>query len=89
MPQAQIVKAWTEGSDACMAVRVQETQVVDGASQSVAVEYVGRLAMDDGWAALTLAQKKAALVQACKSVRDAGQAPARVDLAGVSGQVAI
>lgn len=83
MPNAQVVASWTEAGQACMAVRVNE-----GAPFGVR-EYIGRLAADDAWQALASAQKRAALVAACKATRDASTAPPAVDLGIAGGQVAI
>lgn len=81
MPQAQIVASFTEHGFACLAVRVTEPGLG-------AVEYVGKVAMDDDWQAMTPAQKKAALVAAAKAARDESIRPPSADL-GLSGQVAI
>lgn len=81
MPQAQIVASWVANGFACMAVRV-------GEGPPGGTEYVGRVPMDDAWRALSGAQKKAALVEACKQVRDASLTSPIEDL-GISGAVAI
>ena len=65
MPSATIVSTWREGSDACMAVRVSE-----GAGKGN-IEYIGRVPFDETFQGLTTAQKKQALVDACKATRDA------------------
>lgn len=66
---ATVVATWIERGHACMAVRVAADTTVNG--QPAAVEYNGRVPMDDAWTAMTGAEKKTALVAACKAVRDA------------------
>lgn len=82
MPNAQVVASFTESGFACLAVRVNE-----GAPLGQ-VEYIGRVQMDESWQAMTPAQKKAALVAACKQTRDQSIRPAPTDL-GLSGQVSV
>lgn len=81
MPQATIVSSWVEHGFACLAVAVNEN--------GQRVEYVGRVPMDDAWQAMTLAQKKAALVAACRAARDASLAPQPVDLGVGAGVVSL
>ena len=69
MPTATVVATFIEHGDACLAVRVEND---DGGR---AVEYVGRVPLTPEFAALSNAEKKAALVAAVKAVRDAQKTP--------------
>lgn len=84
MPQAQIIGGpWVENGLVCLAVAVDE-----GGRR---FEYIGRVPVDGAWADMTNAQKKAALVAACKAARDATVGPATSPDAGValSGTVSL
>lgn len=79
MATATVVSTFTEGGCACMAVRV------DGDSTNGrACEYIGRVLIDDVWRDLDAAGKRAALVAAAKSARDArkGVPPAAPSITG-------
>ncbi len=78
MPTGTIVKTWQDMTNAYMALRVNEG--------SVDVEYLGAMPLAS-LAGLTLTQKRAALVAACKAQRDTQQATT-VDL-GLSGTATI
>ena len=80
MATAQVVSTFVEANCACMAVRVDE-----GGKN---VEYIGRVDLTPEFDNLSNAQKKAALVAACKAVRDAQQA-APPAAPAVSGSVTI
>lgn len=79
MATANIVGSWSKDGFAYMAIAVVEP--------GGRVEYIGSLPIDAAFNALTTPQKKAALVAACKVVRDAVPS-APVDLA-MSGAVAV
>lgn len=63
MANGTIVNVWRENGSVCLAVTVAEAQGN--------VEYIGRVPDDAAFAALSTAQKRTALVAACKAVRDA------------------
>ena len=85
MTDARVVTTFVENNELCMAVAVSGDSL-DG-DTPVTVEYIGRvpLAELDG---LTNAQKRAALVAACKAVRD-GQKAAAPAVPAISGMVTI
>ena len=77
MATATVAATWTERGYACMSVRVpNDTSLTGTGAQTLTVEYVGRVLMDDAWNAMTNAEKKTALTAACKAVRDAQVTPA-------------
>lgn len=80
MATATVVRSWTDETGAHLAVKVTEASGV--------VEYIGTAPNDAAFQALSNAQKKQALIDACKSVRDSQQKPAPVDLA-FSGNVTV
>lgn len=82
MANAQIVNDYQEAGFACLVARVNEGPTIG------VVEYIGRVPLGDEWDALTVAQKRAALVQAAKVVRDNQIRPVAPAL-GLSGVVAI
>ncbi len=79
MATATIVRAWTDGTTARMAVRVTESYGD--------AEYIGAVPMDDEWQAMSGSQRRAALLAACKARRDSLQAQA-TDL-GYSGTATV
>lgn len=83
MATAQIVASFARDGYACLAVRVDEGPPLGSA------EYIGRVPLDDAWQAMTAAQKKAALVAACKAERDRLLAPPPPADLGLTGQVTI
>jgi len=76
MPQAQIVRSWTDGDRAYLAVRVAN----DVANTDT--EYIGSVLIDDAWQAMSAAEKRAALIAAAKAERDRSRAL----VAAVAGQ---
>ena len=68
MAQATIVSAWGNGVDARIVVRVDE-----GLQRGV-VDYEASVALTPAFVALSMAEKKAALLAAAKAVRDAQKA---------------
>ena len=81
MPQANIVSAWTDGGLASMEVTVAET---DGKNHV----YTGSVDNNATFQALTNAQKKTALLNAVKAVRDA-QVTQRTSIGGITGTAAV
>ncbi len=81
--QAEIVSVWRAGGQVSMAVRVDE------GGKLGSVEYIGSLVDDEAFAALTTAQKKAALVGACKATRDAALGPIAAALPSMTGVVTL
>jgi hypothetical protein len=84
VPQGQIRRVWTEAGRAWMTVAVAENPI-NAASET---NWTGSVVLDGAFQALTVAQKRAALVAAVKAVRDASQAAAQNDL-GIDGPVTI
>jgi hypothetical protein len=78
MPTGQIVRTWQDAGHAYMAVRVDEP--------GGAVEYLGAVAVEQ-LQGLSGAQKRGALVAACKAERDRHLATVQ-DL-GLSGSVTL
>jgi len=91
MAAGTIIRAWSDGINAYLAVGVTEGGIIG------VVEYVGSVSLSDDlksvgfpgqtWGQLTTANKKAALVTATKAVRDVQRA-LPTDL-GLSGGVTI
>ena len=84
MPLATIVNSFVENGSVCLEVTVTETE--NGAPRSIS--YIGRVPADAAFAALSNAEKKAALVAACKAARDA-QFPAAVAAPSLAGTVTL
>lgn len=80
MANATVVSSWSDANSAYMAVMVVEA----GGKNT---EYIGSVLLDATFLSLNAAGKKAALVAACKAVRDAQQV-AKVDLA-MTGSVTV
>lgn len=79
---ANVVSAWQDANNAYLAISVVE-------AGGKAVEYIGSMPLADFQALPNAAAKKAALVAAVKSVRDAQQGAAQSAIGGISGTVAV
>jgi hypothetical protein len=88
MPQAQIVRAWTENGYANLAIRVPSDD------SNIDTEYIGRVPLAD-LQGLTAAQQKAALIAAVKAERDRSKAllggggGGTLDISGITGNVIV
>lgn len=86
MPNAQVVKSWSESGIAYLAVRVDEGVKLGQ------VEYIGAVPITPDFQALSPTGKKAALIAAAKKVRDTDPfivgPPAQTDL-GITGSVTL
>jgi hypothetical protein len=92
MATATVIRAWQDASSAYLAVSVSE-----GGNQGNK-EYIGSVSLTDDlalvgfpgktWTQLSAAEKKTALIAACKAVRDAQQATQSA-IGGISGTVTL
>lgn len=73
MAEALVMATFSENGLACLALRV-EGDATNADGNSVAVEYIGRVPIDEAWAALSIAQQQAVLVAAAQAERNAVKA---------------